>query len=281
MATNFQTAKHAALDEFLGLVRVLRCHLFVMWQVYFDESGHPDEPGIQVCVIAGAAGDEASWEDLIPQWSQVLEKYAVRFFHAVEFAHFHGDFVGWDEARRQAFLNELLELVTEAKISPIGSAVLMDVYRKLPGSIKQRVISPYHLSFQHCMVATARYLAENAPAEQAAVVFEDQPEFAKQALQLWQDAKEEDFWQEHGHRFQSVSFGKKSLVPLQVADLIAYETSKYVQLTEGYDARQNDMRYPLRRILDAALGHRSGIWDEQSLGELRARLEADPNLRIA
>jgi hypothetical protein len=259
----------SAYNEIRELSGFLQAEILSMWRAYFDESGHESDPKAKILAIAGCVAESDPWLNLIPQWYRVLDNFNVKAFHAYDFAQTKNDFQGWSEAQRQDFLNALLALIDNSRLRVIASAILLDDYRPLTKEAKQHQGSAYHILFQKCLIDVGK-LDCFSGNDKVAVMFEDNDEFSGKALELWKDAKKADFWKDYGHRFQVVAFSPKSFAPLQVADLMAYETNKYVKLQYGYDTKQRGSRYPFNRIIDGTQFDRISIFDRDVLTDLFA-----------
>ena len=89
---------------------------------YFDDSGTDGKSGV-LCV----AGYIFLEEDIGPfevEWKVMLEKYGLRFFHAVECAHGKGDFKALTNEQRSAAQKEAIELTK--KYASKGIALSID-----------------------------------------------------------------------------------------------------------------------------------------------------------
>src|SRR2546430_2756809 len=75
--------------EFKEWASHLNGGLFVMLEVYADESGTHDEMGKEVCsevaVIGGYIASTEEWADFSDLWQFLLDAYRIPFFHFREY----------------------------------------------------------------------------------------------------------------------------------------------------------------------------------------------------
>lgn len=83
-----------------------------MFTGYFDASGGTDTG---VMAVAGFVADSRKWQEFEPSWRLVLAKYHLPYFHMNEFAPSQGIFSSWrgDETRRASLLRDLIQVVGE------------------------------------------------------------------------------------------------------------------------------------------------------------------------
>ncbi len=115
-----------------------------------------------------------------------------------------------------------------------GSAVIAADYEKLPEEDKRWMTHgtglPYFLCFQHCVVEAAHYADHLDPDEKVAFVFDRQGELSGEATRLYNDLKDSDEWPNRVRLADAFAFAsRRETVPLQAADIAAYESYKRVE----------------------------------------------------
>src|SRR5579859_5733495 len=89
--------------------------LFAVLIAYLDESGTHDpsgkQKGAEVAAIVGYLSTYKRWVKFQRAWRDVLKKYGVKTFHMKFFAHRTGEFKGWPEKKRRAFLSSLIAVI--------------------------------------------------------------------------------------------------------------------------------------------------------------------------
>lgn len=206
--------------------------LMAMLVAYLDESGV--HSGSRVCAIAGFVGTEDEWATFERRWKRVLKDANVSTFHMAEFESRLGEFAGWSNMRRKMFLAELMEIIKARELYGFGSAVIAADYEKLPEEDKRWMTHgtglPYFLCFQHCVVEAAHYADHLDPDEKVAFVFDRQGELSGEATRLYNDLKDSDEWPNRVRLADAFAFAsRRETVPLQAADIAAYESYKRVE----------------------------------------------------
>lgn len=197
---------------------------------YFDESGHSKDPRVSVLAVAGCVSSVAGWTRLVPGWIDTLAEFAVSALHMKDFAHGKGEFAGWKEDKRRAFLARLVGLMTRDIDAYIGEAMsLPEEWRQRPDEFRVRLADPYHGCLIYCMKTLISYSAHSANYEEVNVVLADHPEYSGWATEVYHAIKESE---DGGDRLGSLTFDSPTgLVQLQAADLVAYELQHYLSDT--------------------------------------------------
>src|SRR5688500_10165989 len=108
---------------------------------------------------------------------------------------------------------------------PIGSILPMSGYRKLAIDLDSIFSDPYYIGFGNVISFVAAFLVnETPPQEKAALVFSDQVEFRHKALSFYESVTD---LAQLGKKTTPPDFrDMRDLVPLQAADIVAYELYK-------------------------------------------------------
>ena len=261
--------------------------VFVSLIAYMDDSGtHRDSPN---AVIAGYWGGVREWERFEWKWRKVLTEFRIDEFHANKFwPRLDGKrlepFADWDDARHRVFIDKLLTVIEESKIVPFAYGVAncdwdkrFDFYKRIftgPGLKKGLEPEPLFLSFQVAVAKTIRYCASlgRRCTSSTTKTSRTSPRLLRCYLKLQQESIADD----DPLRF---SFGdmifsdSRDAVPLQAADLLAYEAHRYKKKSDG------DPAAPLRNEYFRALRNFKSmddfwIFDEPRLKSLEAQVEA-------
>jgi hypothetical protein len=228
---------------------------------YFDESGSKDTP---MLTMAGYLSDERRWRIFERDWQKTLKEYCAGYLHMREFAQSRGEFKGWPEWKRKAFLQKLIWVIKSTVLFRVGAVVPCKDYMETVGATdpKDTRRSPFWLCFLSCMSAVLSYCAKNDITDDVALVFDENSESSQHAVGFYSAMKSLPEIKNRSQLF-SLSFADdKKLTPLQAADLLAYELNKYHR---GFE------REPLR-----ALGGTAGVfavWTRQMLQDYAAKLQ--------
>ncbi len=198
---------------------------------YFDESGHSKDPRVSVLAVGGCVSSVAGWKRLVPDWIDTLSAFSVSALHMKDFAHSKGEFAGWNEDKRRAFLARLVGFMTRDVDAYIGEAVsLPDGWHQRSDELKTRLKDPYYGCLIYCMTTLISYSARSVNFEEVNLVLADHPEYSAWATEVYHAVKENE---DGGHRLGSLTFDSPTgLVQLQAADLVAYELQHYLSDTK-------------------------------------------------
>lgn len=194
---------------------------------YMDETGHSKDERQRFVGMAGLIAPPEDWEVFERKWKAALADFKIPFFHMKDFANLRGPFKGWSELKRRKLFGKLLRIMAAIHPLPVGSITSMEDFRSLPEEDREIVKDPYYFSFIGCVYIPASLLQAAAPGGGLALVFGEQTEFEHTAGQLFEIIKQEH---EVGARLAPLAFrDMKSEVPLQAADIVAYEFYKEVE----------------------------------------------------
>lgn len=198
-----------------------------MLTAYLDETGHPDDPNSKFVGMAGLIATDKNWKTFENKWKATLNKFNLPYFHMVDFAHSTSIFRSFkrNEVRRRELLSELMQAIRGAYALPFCSMFSMDIIRGYPKYLQKEAGSPYYLAYMGCGVAIADLMSPmRGYGETIATVFAEQSEFQHTAIKIYEVIKDVH---PSGDLLESPVFKPmKTFVPLQAADLVAYEAHK-------------------------------------------------------
>ena len=232
---------------------------------YFDESGTHGDSG--VFAIAGYVAAQEDWIRFETDWKRALRRAGISYFHMVEYENRRGPFASWSKEKRHEVLGDLLAAIkAHALIGLAGCVVVADFERvfrpALPTGHPYR--DPYIFCLQVGMERIAHYFGPHLPrSEKIACVFEEKDKVAHSAARHYEAVKAHNEW---GTLFGSISFGGKvDYIPLQAADVLAYESRKAtMRLVTGGQGRE---RHSLS-ILRDGLAHECSYCDAEAMDKL-------------
>lgn len=219
-----------------------------MLSAYMDETGHSKDEAQKFVGMAGLIATAHYWEEFETKWNKALKDFKIAYFHMKDFANFQGFFEGWSELKRRKLLDRLLTIIDVTYALPFGSIVAMEDYRRLAPRVQTLFVDPYFLAFGDCVMLSTVLMEPMPPEERIAMVFSEQVEFRNRALKMYEDAKQQ--LPQARERLKPPIFDDmRKLVPLQGADLVAYEIYKeYERQRYRPDAKP---RYGYLRLLQA------------------------------
>jgi hypothetical protein len=234
-----------------------------VFTAYYDESGSPDAHSV---VVAGFVASNDQWKEFERNWNGSLHQFGISHFHAVEFAQSVGEFAKWKgheknpdlQSERQWFLRQLLAHIKLRTRFCCSHVVRMVDYRKVNGVYILDAVQPYALCGRTAVASVSEWGSRNKiPEGQIRHIFED-------------GAKHKGFLLKRlikDKGFEPIFKKKDEAVPLQAADLLAYETFVGIRsIFEKGVTDFDDLRYPLRMLDEVP--HRLVDWGTYSENDL-------------
>ena len=247
-------------------------------EVYFDESGTHD--GSMATLVGGAMGEVSLWIMLSERWKEILDRHGVFLFHATDLNNFRGEYDGWDERKRRQFTSELLDVIIDAMPLGLGIGVDNRVYDSVKSDYLDVNLSAYQFCCEWCISWANQHAKHIFPTKTVAIVFEAGRKLSTPTI---------DYINEHINLpiekqpmsmagIASVTMAKKAeVVPLQVADLIAYELYKY--RSGGAMNGLKKIRHPLAVIFANLPSLIGGILGERRIREYLETTRGSVNIR--
>ena len=191
---------------------------------YFDETGHGNDANTKFLGIAGCLTSAETWNKVESKWSAALRLEGLTHFHMREYAFSVGPFKDWknDEARRQKIYGALWEIILEAELIPMGGFVRLENYKQeLTGQEHHVFSDAYFLCYLQCLRFLAQYI-EFDLVSRVVTFFDDKKGFKGEAFRI-HDVLTHQF----NRKIPPPTFhDMRVLLPLQVADIVAYESKK-------------------------------------------------------
>jgi len=236
---------------------------------YLDESGGADTA---VLAVAGYVSTAAQWRMFARDWSTVLNSHGIKTFHASECEAFRGEFTGWTEVQRDMFKRSLASVIRERTIYWVSHAVPVQVYSSVANDTvgRAKMGSPYGFCCQQCITGISEWAKRHWRKDEVDLFFDQGNKFYNDTSELYRQASQD----ERGRRkwrILDIHFGdRRSLLPLQAADYLAYEIFKH------HSNEAEGQFRPERKSFTALLhGKYEGrFYDAKSLQKWKALLAA-------
>lgn len=242
-----------ARDHIRKLARIAFPHTaterwMCMFTVYLDESGtHGKSP---VVVVAGYLSTDDQWAKFSEEWQSVLQDYKLDCFHMTDFENRKGPFKTLTNAERFRLLEKLIAFIKIRQRIGLAVAFHASDYKEIVEEFQDEPIKkPYSFCALLIMVVLKNWLITRRHNEVIAYVYESGALHAGEIMSGYQ------YWTTHEPyatelRAGSLTFGSKSdLVPLQAADILAYETWKDITNTIAGSPRKP--RWPMVQLCEA------------------------------
>jgi hypothetical protein len=183
----------------------------------------------EIFVVAGFLSYEDDWKRLEKKWKATLRENRIQRFHAADCSSGFGEFRDWPQKRRTGLMKRLLRFILEQELYAIFSGVRQPAFRAEFDEVK-RDDEAYLMCLQHCIEIVGERTVLLPPSDKVQIIA-DSCRHAAKGEEVFEFMKNRRDWQ-HGARLHSITFsGWKNFVPLQCADLMAYEAFKMLRRT--------------------------------------------------
>jgi hypothetical protein len=247
---------------------------------FFDDSGVESDANAPYVCMAGYVADISYWVPFVMQWQDLLQKHDMKTLHMREFIHLRGDIKdrGWDTQKRDAVLAELIHAIKKSRLVGIGVGIDGVTWKSEIARLKKAAggkgwwPSPQEMCFFRIMKLFNLRMERDGQNDAVSVVFDSDPQFSPGRLKLFAKIKERDAGARR--RFVAITFGDPwAYIPLQAADLLAWETRKaLVQKLGGFD--DTPRWKELFTALDGVdLDYESELWDRELIETKLAAIE--------
>jgi hypothetical protein len=232
-----------------------------MSTVYGDGSG--SESGERATVVACFFNSAKNWDEFDRRWRALLERFQVPYLHMREFAHSVGPFTKWkgEEHLRREFLQEALNIIETTGCISFATLVDSDAFvdfERRHGQTRS-INGAYVFAARVCLSKISGWCQHGRLRKPVEYIFED-GDANQNVLRaiMRQDGEPEPIFR------PKISVDpQRSIVPLQAADLLAYE------LLKGHrDFNTGRLRHPLKEL--ERMNHHWGIYDETNIDTLFA-----------
>lgn len=213
-------------------------------RAYFDESGRPNG----LLCVAGIcfAGDQA--RRLGKEFRDAFGKYGG--FHMKDVVHKRNGFVGISDEDRNRLVREAVAIVKKRFCYGVVVSVNIEEYKKVAPRFIRGLRSAYPFLCHMAMTAVRKKVNEFDDKREINYVFEaGHPQQGEAELlvgQMAATAELRKMYQYWGHSF----LPKADAIPLQAADLLAWEVAKFQHETVDEEIEPREIRQSLLTLLN-------------------------------
>lgn len=191
---------------------------------YLDESGDAKDPKLHVMAMGGLIGAADAWSTFAKDWQALLDAEQIHVFHMTDCEGKRGEFAGWTSERRDNFLRTIMQYLTSLPVAFVG----LTVHTGEMAPIRKRFgkgSAAYYYLFQLLVDRTAGVITTIPPGPVVMdVVAAEHPDFSGWLRSGYENLRRTIT---SGNRLGSLTVeSPKNVLPLQAADLVAYETFK-------------------------------------------------------
>jgi hypothetical protein len=222
-----------------------------VFSAYFDESGTDKQSPI-MCVAGYVFADEEVLR-FTAEWNELLAEYGLPYLHMKDFVHSRGPFKGLARADRDGLYPRLIAVLRARLAHGIVISMSEREYEAVvPRELRREFESAYAVCSFLSFVAVQRWADRERYDGPIAYTFEAGDEHASEAARHMQGLAQDPIARAVT-RYDSHSFAsRESAVPLQAADVLAWEWTKHVRDTVMRRAR------PTRKSLHELARDRPG-----------------------
>lgn len=199
-------------------------------KIYMDESGthggSAKSPPSPFVAVGAYLAQPKAWRTFTKEWNAAKRPDGIKVYHAVDCANQRREFKGWTKDQSDAFAAKMLPIIAKhagwgivvgVEMAPFKDA--MEAHPHLKGLFG----TPYEACFQWVVQIILEKVEELGSRESLAF-FHECNDYETEALKSFNWVKQ------HRRKHTSsmtIAFGDKdSYVPLQAADILAYEGNK-------------------------------------------------------
>jgi hypothetical protein len=216
-------------------------HVLALFRAYLDDSGAPTG-GHKFLTVAGYAAEVSGWKDFDRRWAEALQGAGVPYLHMKEFGKVDSGIYAVlkaDKNKEAEFLMSLRDIIYDTVDCGVQATVVLADLRAFNKEHRLR-LDPYALGIYSCVLELMRkYAFSNAEA----VVDAFDNVHLRCGLAL--DYVKSD--SEAPATFAPVAvvpiqspWSFKTVLPLQAADLIAWEMRKFCEDHSDWDFSKDD-----------------------------------------
>jgi hypothetical protein len=233
-----------------------------MVQVYFDDSGTGANDS--VVVVAGYIASLLQWQRFDQEWRSLLSEFGVRVMHRAELENFRGEFVGWTPAKRDVFVQKAQRIIRRRTYVAIGIAVIKSDFEKIiPETLKRFYGGAYGFCAILCLARAKRWFDKAKQKDPIDWVFEAGTAGSGQIGHLL-DAIYAKVEMRNDFRLGRWTFAGKDVVPLQAADVIAYEIFKHA-VNRAVTQPRRKVRLSLQHLVRSQDDEHLEFWMSEDL----------------
>jgi hypothetical protein len=231
---------------------------------YFDDAGGADHG---YTVVAGWIASIDQWEGFTEEWETLLSEYGLEYFTMKECAQWQGPFRCWCEDRRRSFILRACQILKTYVQYGIASIVPHREYREVNRSytLKEYTKSEYALAGITAVRAACDWAAINHPRVPLECIFHQ----GTKGHGLLSSLMMEELKFMPIFRSAYEQEGPRPVIPLQVADFLAYEVRK-VRKDDPDETRPIEKHRKSVRML-ISVPNDWGQYNEQDLIQLCER----------
>jgi hypothetical protein len=227
----------------------------------FDDSGTHE--GSRAVVVAGYVSTAKGWEGFTTEWAAALHEWRLEHFHMTDFAAKAPPY-DWEEPERRRRLDRLIGIINTYAFGSVGILIPKEPFDRIFSErAKQICGGAYGLATTACWMDLAQIMREERIDGWVDYVLEAGSKGVGEITRVF-TANLKDPESKAHLRLLSLRFkDKRGFLPLQAADMLAYELYKDFPRQPMGGLERKRWRYPIAAL--AAIPRRWGYLDEDEL----------------
>jgi Protein of unknown function (DUF3800) len=207
---------------------------------FFDDSGKESDQGNPFVCIAGYMAVDGYWDLFGSAWGHQLLQLGISWLHLKDFMQEgQGEYAAfnWDWPTKREILDRFIKIIKTTQLIGFGIAVDANYWRTLPKELTKVEGSAQEFCFMRIMRRVAGRMKSSRPDDWVSLFYDCDEGFTPARFKKFIGLRKRN--EEVNHYFRSFSIADpKTFLPLQAADLLAWETRKdLIRKIGGYESR--------------------------------------------
>jgi hypothetical protein len=231
-----------------------------MLRCFFDDSGKESDPTNRIVCIAGYLAIDGLWNMFTEGWSHQLLKNSMSWLHLTDFMADKSQ----DWPTKRAILDGFINVIKASQLIGFGVAVDADAWREVPEGITRTEGNAQQFCFLRIMRMVIERLKAARENDFVTVYFDCDKNFTPSRFQKFLGLR--DHAEDAKRYLKAFCIGEpKTFLPLQAADLLAWETRKdLMRRLGGYDSRP-EFKFLFESLLNWVPDYQSEMWDRAEI----------------
>lgn len=240
----------------------------MLHHAFFDDSGKLSDADNRIVVIAGyMAASPNIWGAFNEQWKHILGYYNLHWLHLKDLMNKESSeyaYLEWDWNKKRSVLEDFNNTIKANRLIGFAVAVDADGWRKLPPEIQRMHGGAQGFCFVQIIRLVNERIKRSFPNDQVSIMLDCDRNFTPDRFARFIDLR--DGIPEVNAILQAFSVGEpKTFLPLQAADLLAWQTRKHLlRQMGGYEARL-ELVHLMETIPGYEPDYTAELWTEEAL----------------
>jgi len=239
-----------------------------MISCYFDDSGKESDLDNRIVCAAGYMALDDFWNMFDQAWAGHLLKHKISWLHMKDFMLSHDEYAakGWSWGEKHKVLQEFINVIKATHLTGLAVAVDADGWRKIPEELTRREGNAQEFCFMRLMRMVIQRMKISRPRDYVAVFFDCDKAFTSARFKRFIGVRDHDI--DAGHYLQSFTIAEPHThLPLQAADLLAWETRKELMRKIGGFESRPEFNFLFETFLNSHPDYESEMWLESEIQE--------------